>query len=96
MFKIQQLTGDAVKLRFIPFSLRDAAKKWLYSLSTNSISTWNEFISIFLKKIFPMHKTARIRSEINQFRQIPSEPFWKYLERFKDLLSKCPHHAIEK
>jgi len=27
MMKIQQLSDDAIKLRFIPFSLRDNAKK---------------------------------------------------------------------
>ena len=38
MMKIQQLSHDAVKLRFIPFSLRNNAKKWLYSMTTNT--TW--------------------------------------------------------
>ena len=33
MLKIQQLTEDAIKLRFIPFALKDHAKKWLYSLT---------------------------------------------------------------
>ena len=96
MFKIQQLSEDAVKLRFIPFSLKDNAKKWMNSLVTDSISTWKEFLEVFQKNFFPRHKTAKIRSEINQFHQLPSEPFWKYFERFKDLISKCPHHAIEK
>ena len=96
IMKIQQLSDDAVKLRFIPFALRDNAKKWLYSLTINSITTWAEFVAVFLKKFFPMHKTARIRSEISQFRQYDKEPFWRYLERFKDLLAQCPHHAIKK
>ena len=39
MLKIQHLTEDAIKLRFIPFALRDLAKKWLYSLETNSIKS---------------------------------------------------------
>jgi hypothetical protein len=96
MIQIQQLTADAIKLRFIPFALKDQAKKWLYSLVTDSISTWVEFITVFLKKFFPTYKTAKLRNEINQFRQTPEEPFWKYLERFKDLLTQCPHHGIEK
>ena len=96
MFRIQQLTEDAVKLRFIPFALKDLAKKWMYGLPTNSITKWEEFVTVFLKKFFPRHKTAKFRSEINQFHQLPTEPFWKYLERFKDLLAKCPHHAFEK
>ena len=31
-----------------------------------------------------------------QFKQTTNEPFWKYFERFKDLLAQCPHHGIEK
>ena len=87
MLKIKELTEDAIKLCSIPFALRDVAKKWLYSLATNSITTWKDFMEIILKKIFPRHKTAMIRSAINQFCQNADEPFWKYLDRFKDLLS---------
>jgi len=31
-----------------------------------------------------------------QYRQKTNEPFWKYFERFKNLLAHCPHHGIEK
>ena len=65
MLMIQQLTEDAVKLCFIPFALKYNAKKWLYSLNTNSITTWEEFVTIFLKKYFPRHKTTKIRNELN-------------------------------
>ena len=96
MLRIQQLSEDAIKLHFIPFALRDLAKKWLYSLATNTITTWGEFVEVFLKKFFPRHKTAKIGSAINQFSKHTDEPFWIYLDRFKDLLSQCPHHGIER
>jgi len=32
MIKIPHLADDAVRLRFIPFALKDLSKKWLYSL----------------------------------------------------------------
>ena len=31
-----------------------------------------------------------------QCKQEITEPFWKYFERFKDLLAQCPHHGLEK
>ena len=32
-----------------------------------------------------------------QYRQKINEPFWKYFEKFKNLLAQCPpHHGIEK
>ena len=39
MMKIFQLTEDAVRLRFIPFALKDIAKKWLYNLPASSVSS---------------------------------------------------------
>ena len=90
-----QLTEDEVKLRLINFALKDNAKKWLYSLPNYSVTTWEGFVRTFLKKYFPHHKTARIRNEINQFYQLAGESFWKYFDRFKNLLTQCPHHGIE-
>ena len=50
--RLQQLTEDAVKLKLINFALKDSAKKWLYSLSNQSIASWEGFVRVFLKKIF--------------------------------------------
>ena len=96
MIKLQQLSDDAIKLKFISFALKDGAKKWLYSLPIDLISMWNNFVKVFLKKYFPNHKTQQLRKEINGFKQVDSEPFWKCLERFKDLLAQYPHHGVEK
>jgi len=96
MMKIADLGVDAVMLHFVSFSLKDLVKKWLYSLEVGSISSWDNFIKAFLKKFYPVHKTAQIRKSILQFKQTANEPFWKYFERFKDLLAQCPHHGIEK
>ena len=32
-------------MRFIPFVLKDIAKKWLYNLPANSISSWDDFVA---------------------------------------------------
>ena len=74
----------------------DLGKKWLYSLAKNSITSWDDFIKIFLKKFYHIHKTALIRKNIMQCKQEPNEPFWKYFEHFKDLLVQCSHHGVEK
>jgi len=66
MMKIPQLGDDVVKLRFVPFALKDLAKKWLYSLAKNSITSWDDFTMVFLKKFYPIHKTALIRKNIIQ------------------------------
>ena len=68
----------------------------MYSLPSNTIGTWGEFVNIFLKKFYPLEKTSKIRNEIVNFRQFGGESFAKYFERFKELLVKCPHHNFEK
>ena len=68
MIKIPHLIDDAIRLRFIPFALKDLAKKWLYSLAAGSNTSWDGFIKVFLKKFYPIHKTAVIRKNIMQFK----------------------------
>ena len=85
---------DTVHLKFISIALKDYAKKWMYSLSVNSITNWDGFVHVFLGKYFPNSKIVKIRNEINQFVQADRESFWKYLDMFKNLLSQCPHHGL--
>ena len=84
---------DAVKLRFVSFALKDNAKRWMYSLPAYSIS--NCFVEVFLRKYVPNGKTVKLRNEINQFIQFDKKSFWKYMERFKNLLAQCPHHGLK-
>ena len=90
MMRIFQPGKDAVRLRFIPFALKDMAMKWLYNLPVSSILSWDNFVKVFLKKFYPIHKTALIRKNIMQYRQETNELFWKYFKRFKNLLAQCP------
>lgn len=48
---------DAIKLRFILYTLKDNTKKWLYSMPTNYITFWDEFITVFkdLLAQYPHH-----------------------------------------
>ena len=47
MMWIPRLGDDAVRLHFVPFALKDLAKKWLYHLAENSITTWDDFVKVF-------------------------------------------------
>jgi len=67
-----------------------------YSLAVVSITSWDDFVKAFLMKFYPIHKTSLIRKTIMQFKKETSEPFWRYFKYFKDLLTQCPHHGIEK
>ena len=58
---------DTVRLTFIPLALKDDAKKWMCSLPVNSITNWDGFVHVFLRKYFPNSKWIKSRNEINQF-----------------------------
>jgi len=92
MMKISHLVDEAIRLRIVSFALKDLAKKRLHSLAASSITSWHDFIKVFLKKFYLIHKTGLIKKNIIQFKYEPSEPFWRYFERFKDLLVQYPHH----
>jgi len=65
--------------------LRDNAVN--YNLAVDSISSWDDFLKVFLNKFCPIYKIALITKQIMQFRQDSNEPFWKYFEHFKDILA---------
>jgi len=65
----------------------------------NNMQNWyliNDFLKAFLKKFYHIHKIALIGKNIMQFKKETAELFWKYFERFKDLLTQCPRHVLEK
>ncbi|KAK1551270.1 hypothetical protein Q3G72_033094 [Acer saccharum] len=95
-FEIKSGASDEeIWLRLFPFSLKEKAKKWFYSLPSASITTWVELASKFLAKIFPAQRTNRIRKEITGVQQLDNEPFHEYWECFQRLLNSCPHHGVQ-
>ncbi|CAL2228629.1 unnamed protein product [Prunus armeniaca] len=89
------ISDEAIRLRLFPFSLKERAKEWLYSLPSASITTWIALASKFLAKFFPAQKTNHIRKEIMRVQQLDGESFHEYWDRFQRLLALCPHHQIE-
>ena len=94
IIKYNGVTDDAIRLRLFPFSLRDKAKAWLNSLPAGSITTWDMIGQRFLAKYFPPSKTAKMRNDITNLVQAEMESLYEAWERFKELLRRCPHHAL--
>ncbi|XP_051124701.1 uncharacterized protein LOC127247053 [Andrographis paniculata] len=88
------VTDEQIKLRAFPFSLKDAAKDWLYYLPPGSIDTWNDMKKKFLEKYFPASRAAILRKEICGIKQQSGETLHEYWERFNKLIIKCPQHQI--
>ena len=40
---------DVVRMKLIPFALKDSVKGWMYGLAANSVTSWNDFVRLFLR-----------------------------------------------
>lgn len=67
------VSGDALKLRLFPFSLRGKAKVWIHSFTPNSFTTWVALSHAFLNKYFLPAKTTKLRMDIKSFSQQEGE-----------------------
>ena len=44
---ISNIPEDIVELQLIPLAVKHLTKKWMYSLTANSILTWHGFLRAF-------------------------------------------------
>ncbi|XP_030964606.1 uncharacterized protein LOC115985845 [Quercus lobata] len=86
---------ETAKLRFFPFSLKDKARSWLYTLKPRSIGSWGEMAKEFFKKHFPPHKVQQVKRRIASFVQGENETLYQAWERYKDLFNFCLTHGYE-
>jgi len=88
--RISQLGDDAISLHFVPFALMDLAKEWLYNLAENSITSWDTFVRAFLKKFYPIHKTALMRKNISS----ASKNLTNYFENISNVSNTFVSNAL--
>nr|XP_027118750.1 uncharacterized protein LOC113735993 [Coffea arabica] len=88
------VTEEQIRLRAFPFSLKDAAKDWLYYLPAGSITTWAQLKKKFLEKFFPASRATSLRKEICSIKQYSGESLYDFWERFTKLCARCPQHQI--
>ncbi|KAM2120841.1 hypothetical protein FF1_017963 [Malus domestica] len=91
---VKGFSAKSIKLRLFPYTLKDKAKTWLFTLPSGSITSWAQLSEKFLSKFYPASKTLDIRTKILSFVQKPNEEFHEAWERFSDLFRKCPHADI--
>lgn len=77
-----------------PFSLRDEAREWAYSLEPGEIITWEQMMEKFMKKQFPSIEDSKRRRDIAHFQQKDRETLSDKWVRFKRLVRNCPHNGF--
>nr|GEV41990.1 reverse transcriptase domain-containing protein [Tanacetum cinerariifolium] len=90
------VSNDAIKLMFFPYSLEGTARIWYEKEPPNSIITWDDHVNKFVNQFFPPSKTTHLKNEIFRFTQRFKETFGEAWEHFKEMLRACPHHGFSK
>ena len=91
---MNNVSDDVIRLQLFPFSLRDKARAWFNSLPQESVTTWADLSSKFLRRFFPPARTAKLRNDITNFTKFSGESLYEAWERFKEAIRKCPHHGL--
>ncbi|CAN6554974.1 unnamed protein product [Malus baccata var. baccata] len=91
---VRGFSVESIKLRLFPYTLKDGARKWLLTLPSGSITSWNQLSPAFLSKYYPASKTLDMNTQILTFARKPNEAIHEAWERYKDLLRKCPYSGI--
>ena len=86
---------ELLKLKAFPLTLKDKAKIWLNSLRPGTIRNWAELQAEFLNKFFSVHKTNYLKRQVYTFAAHDSEKFYQCWERYKEIISACPHHGFD-
>ncbi|KAF7826825.1 uncharacterized protein G2W53_017989 [Senna tora] len=92
--KPDRKTEEQIKLRAFPFSLEDAAKKWLFYLPASSITSWEKMMKTFLERYYPASRVNNARKELFVIKQHSHETLFDFWERFKEVCASCPQHGI--
>ena len=86
---------EVMRLKLFPFTLKDKAKLWFNSLRPQSIRSWLELQTTFLKKFFPTHRTSSLKRQISNFVALNNEKFYDCWERYMEVVTACPHHGFD-
>ncbi|WMV42058.1 hypothetical protein MTR67_035443, partial [Solanum verrucosum] len=93
-FSFKNISQESVWLRLFPFSLMGEACKWLTELPRESITSWEELVTAFHVRFFPLSKMMTLRDNIQSFKRLEGKPIHDTWLRFKKLVLQCPTHGF--
>ena len=83
--QFHNVPSEMAKMRFFPFTLKERAKEWFFTLG-REFDSWRDMEDAFLRKYYSVGKTSAVRHAIREFSQGPGEVFYEAWERPRDLL----------
>ncbi|XP_013617458.1 PREDICTED: uncharacterized protein LOC106323970 [Brassica oleracea var. oleracea] len=93
--RVNGVPPDYIRCMLFPFSLDGKAARWLNSLPTGSLTSWEQVRSAFLSHFYSKARATALRNKITSFRQLTDEPFCDAWESFNYCRRECPHHGFD-
>ncbi|XP_055960526.1 uncharacterized protein LOC126667263 [Mercurialis annua] len=91
---LNNLNEDELRTRCFPHCLKGDARQWLLNQPEGVFLTWEDVYNEFMLRFYSPQKTMDLRAKICNFVQRDPESFHEAWERFKLLLTQCPHHQV--
>src|ERR1041385_5942648 len=96
LFKLAGVSLEFVMKKLFSVSLTDKASDWYKLLEDPHSLKWDELMSLFYTKFYPLHEVYRDRNHIYNFRSREGESIAQAWGRLKSLMFKCPIHKLPK
>lgn len=87
-------TDDTHKLRLFPTTLKATSLKWFMGLGEQTIDSWDDMRSIFLKRYQAYCRPRDSKEDVFRMTQQEEESLEEYLERFAYNLQKFKQHSL--
>src|SRR4051812_23320396 len=92
LFKLAGVSMEFVMKKLFSVSLIDKASDWYKLLDNSHLLNWQELMTLFYTKFYPLHEIHRDRNYIYNFWSRDGESIAKAWGRLKSLMFKCPIH----
>lgn len=93
-FNAPGVIKDAIILRILPITFKDAARSWLKSLLLGTITTWNNLKEQFIQQCNPPSKIAKLKMKILNFQQFDGETIYEAWECYKVMIRNWTQHDL--
>ncbi len=94
--KPTEVNIERAKLKAFPWSLEKAAKVWYDSLTPNSITTWQQMSSAFLKKFWSNSRAQNFEKDIVALEQKPGMSYPEYYLKWKKNEDLWPQTSLSR
>src|SRR3954463_1276729 len=96
LFKLAGVSLEFVMQKLFSVSLIGKASDWYKLLDNSHQLNWEELMSLFYTKFYPLHEIHRDRNYIYNFWSHDGESIAQAWGRLKSLIFKCPIHELPK